>query len=422
LRTVFRIRDGQPWQEILPELEVAIEEMDLRELKESDRDSKALQLAMAEAEQGFDLAEGPLLRVKLVKIDEQDHVLMLTMHHIVSDGWSMGIMTKEFNRLYEAYLKEEENPLPEMVLQYVDYAVWEREWLQGEKLDEQLSYWKQKLAGVPELEIQREHMPGAIISHRSASYAFELPEELSRQIMELNRREGATLFMTLLAAWQVVLSWRADQEDFAIGTAIANRNQVETEGLIGFFINTLVMRTDLNGNPSIRELLRRVRQTALQAYHHQDLSFERLLEELQPQRKPGRNPIFQTTLVLQNIEEAKLSLPDLRVDSFDLPYDVSKLDLMLNMKERAGRLSGAIYYRIDLLSHSVAAALKDTFQELLLVACSHPEISLTEARKIVTTRCRALTSEQEAQLATTWETRLKSSRRSAAVFLNSKTR
>src|SRR5579859_1189525 len=261
-----------------------------------------------EAERLFDLARGPLLRALLLRLGEQRHVLLLTMHHIVSDGWSMGVLVRELSALYEAYCEGAESPLEELEIQYADFAAWQRSWLEGEELERQLGYWRRTLEGLEELALPLDHPRPAVQSHRGDTLRFDLGPELGERLRELSRRQGVTLFMTLLGAFQVLLSRYTRQADVAVGTPIANRTQVELEGLIGFFVNTLVVRTDLAGAASFEEVLRRVREAALGAYANQDLPFERLVAELQPERDLGRNPLVQVMFQLQNAPAGELQL------------------------------------------------------------------------------------------------------------------
>src|SRR6267142_2519108 len=300
LRTSFPVERGEAVQRIEAVAEVRLERVDLRGMEsEEEREEAVRELAKREGERGFDLGRGPLLRTTLVKLGEKEHVLLVTLHHIVSDGWSLGILIREMTVLYGAMREGKGSPLKELPIQYGDFAVWQRGWLQGEVLEEQLGYWRKQLAEIPVLELPTDKVRPGVASHRGGWVRFELSEELTGKLKELSRREGVTLFMMLLAAFQVLLSRWAGQDDVVVGTDVANRNRLETEGLIGFFVNQLVLRTDMGGNPSFREVLRRVREVTLGAYAHQDLPFEKLVEELAPVRDISRNPLFQVKLVFQ---------------------------------------------------------------------------------------------------------------------------
>ncbi|MEP6708146.1 MAG: condensation domain-containing protein, partial [Pyrinomonadaceae bacterium] len=275
LRTRFAVVAGEPVQLIDEAADCGLELVDLQGLEASEREGEAERQARAEGERAFNLEAGPLLRVRLLQLGAAEHVLLLTLHHIISDGWSLGVLFKELGRLYEAYGRGAESPLAELAVQYGDYASWQREQLQGEVLAEQMSYWQEQLRGAPALlELPLDRPRPALQSYAGRRQRVELSRELTRALKELSRGEGVTLFMTLLAAFQVLLARYTGQQDIVVGTPVAGRNRVEVEGLIGFFLNTLPLRTELRGQPSFRELLQRVKHVCLQAYAHQDLPFE----------------------------------------------------------------------------------------------------------------------------------------------------
>ncbi|MCA1579632.1 MAG: amino acid adenylation domain-containing protein, partial [Acidobacteria bacterium] len=359
LRTTFVAQDGQPVQVVQEAAGFAIPVTDLSEVPESEREERVRALAMAEAQRPFDLQAGPLLRVSLLRLGEEDHVALFTMHHIVSDGWSMGILVREVAALYGAYVRGEESPLPELAVQYADFAAWQREWLQGAVLERQLSYWKERLRGAPPaLELPTDRPRPTVMTQRGAQHGFRLSEELSRGLQELSRREGVTLFMVLLAAFAVLLKRYTGQPDVVVGTPIAGRNRGEVEGLIGFFVNTLVLRTDLSGDPSFRELLERVKEVALGAYAHQDLPFEKLVEELQPERSLAHTPLFQVMLVLQNAPGGEVELPGLKLTPLGagsgdsgggaMAGGTAKFELTLTVVETRAGLRGSVNYNRDL--------------------------------------------------------------------------
>ena len=305
LRTTFREVDGSPVQVIAPFGGFTLPVEDLSGLGEADREVEARRRATEEAMRPFDLAAGPLFRAALLRLGEESHVLLLSMHHIVSDGWSMGVLFRELSALYAAYREGRESPLPELAVQYADYAVWQREHLRGERLERQLSYWRERLAGAPELlELPTDHPRPAVQTYRGASERIELPGELLERLRALGRSEGATLYMVVLSAFQVLLSKYSGSEDIVVGSPIAGRTRDEVAGLIGFFVNTLVLRTDLGGDPSFREVLRRVREVTLGAYEHQELPFEKLVAELQPERSLSHSPLFQVSFSLDDAEES----------------------------------------------------------------------------------------------------------------------
>ena len=301
LRATFSKKDGYPIQEIAPLEQFFLIKNDLTALPDIEREEEARQIAVAESRRPFDLEHGPLLRATLLILGETEYQLLLTMHHIASDGWSMGVLVEELATLYDAFINDRPSPLPDLPIQYADYAQWQRDWLQGEVLEQQLNYWKKQLADAPELlALPTDHPRPAVQTDQGATYSFTLSSELTDQLKELSQQEGVTLFMTLLAAFQVLLYRYSNQTDIVVGSPIANRTHAEIERLIGFFVNTLVLRTDLSGNPSFRELLKRVREVTLAAYAHQDLPFEKLVEELNPKRDLSHSPLFQVMFVLQN--------------------------------------------------------------------------------------------------------------------------
>ncbi|MBZ5526060.1 MAG: amino acid adenylation domain-containing protein, partial [Acidobacteriia bacterium] len=365
LRTSFRLIDGDAILQIAGSVELPIRETDLRSLPAAEREAEARRLAHVEAATPFDLRYPPLLRVGLLRLDEHEYVLMGAMHHVISDGWSVQIMLREISRFYEACIRDMQPALEELKIQYVDYAVWQRQWLQGEVLERQLQYWRQQLAGLEPLDLPTDHARPAVMNQQGASVPFLLPEELSDQIQELGRSAGTTLFMTLLAAWQTVLSKYSGQRDIAVGTVVANRNRVEIEELIGFFVNTLVLRTQCQGNPDFVELLDHVRRVTLDAYQHQEMPFEKLVEELQPERDLGRSPLFQVMLLMGNTGEPEFHLPRLRLSQFTAESDTTKFDLSLAIHEDGGRIAGALSYASDLFEKQTAQRLLDHLRLVL---------------------------------------------------------
>jgi amino acid adenylation domain-containing protein/FkbM family methyltransferase len=395
LRTTFPARHGEPMQVIAPSLEFELPLTDLSQIEPGKRESVARRLAEEAAEQPFDLAGGPLLRASLLKLGAEEHIVLFTMHHIVSDGWSMGVLIKEVSVLYEAYSRGEASPLRELPIQYADYAVWQREWLQGEVLAEQLNYWREQLRGVPEvLELPTDRVRPAVQNYRGAQQRFSLPAEVSHELKRLSRQQGVTLFMTLLAAWQVLL-WRyTGQSEIVVGSPIAGRNSRETENLIGFFVNTLVLRTELRADETFTELLRRVRRVTLEAYAHQDVPFEKLVEELQPERNLSHTPLFQVMLVLQNAPTAELDLGELQLSATEEESQTAKFDLTLALKESDGALRGALNYNTELFEPEIIERLLGHFQQLLTQVAGDPESRLSQLR---------LTTEaEEQQLLVEW--------------------
>ena len=365
LRTSFAVVGGESVQIIAEAQKADVPVLDLRPLSSREREEESQRQMRQEAEAGFDLQRGPLLRARLLRLDDEEHLLLFTMHHIVSDGWSQGVLVREVGALYTAYTEGKPSPLPEPGLQYADYAAWQREWLRGEVLDAQLSYWRRQLGGaLPILALPTDRRRG-LISGRGRRHGFSLDSEVTQGLRKLSQHEGVTLYMTLLAAFQTLLHRYTGQEDVVVGTAIANRTRPELEHLIGFFVNTLVLRTDLSGDPSFRKLLKRVGEVALGAYANQDLPFEKLVEELRPERDLNQQPFFQVMFMLQNTPEQPLELPGLSVEPANGYGGAVKFDLVLNMQETEEGLAGSFEYSTDLFDDSTIERVTGHFETLL---------------------------------------------------------
>jgi amino acid adenylation domain-containing protein len=371
LRTTFVAKDGEPVQVIGAPATVALPLTDLSALAPAEREGRAQELSQAQASQPFDLEKGPLLRARLLRLAAEEHLLLLTLHHIACDGWSMGILWRELSSAYASWANGRAPELPPLPIQYADYAVWQRERLQGQELERQLTYWKGKLAGLSPLELPTDRPRPAVASYQGGQLVFDLPAALTEGLKELSRREGATLFMTLVGAFQVLLYRYSGQEDIAVGTPMAGRGSTELEGLIGFLANTLVLRTDLAGNPTFTELLARVRENALDAYTHQDLPFEKLVEELAPSRDLSRNPLFQVMFVLQNAPGAGLSLPEVQASRVRLAGQGAKFDLTLSVNETATGLRGSWEYSSDLFDTVTIERMAGHFKTLLEGIVAH---------------------------------------------------
>ncbi len=381
LRTTFAGDGGAPVQVVHPPAPVALVELDLRELPSAEREAEAERVAAAEAMLPFDLARGPLLRCTLLRLDDDDHVLCFVLHHIVSDGWSRGVLVREVSALYAAFSRGEEPRLPELPVQYADFAVWQREWLSGETLEAQIGFWKERLAGAPpllEIPTDRARVPGQ--SPRAESHGLMLPPALSRSLRELSRREGATLFMTLLAGWQTLLARYAGQDDVVVGSPISGRTRHEVEGLIGFFVNTLALRADLGGDPTWAGLLGRVRESTLGAYDHQDLPFERLVDELGVERSLTHSPVFQTifTLVQAAGEDERLELGELALEPFGSGERVAKFDLELVLRDTGDALGGMLVYRPALFDAATIAQMAGHLEAVLASMAAGPGRRLSE--------------------------------------------
>jgi len=311
-------------------------------------------------------------------------VALLTMHHIVSDGWSMGVLVKEVAALYEAFSAGQDSPLPELEIQYADYATWQRSWLQGAVLEQQLGYWKEQLAGVPALlELPVDRPRPAVQSYRGRSEMFVLGAELTGRLKELSRKEGTTLFMTLLAAFQTLLQRYSGQDDIVVGTAMAGRHRFETEGLIGFFNNTLVLRARLDQVETFRDLLRQVREVTLGAYAHQDLPFDKLVEELQPERSLSHMPLFQVSFTLENVPMGELELPGLSLSPVAQEHDTVQYDLNLNLREMDGVIAGAAQYCSDLFDVTTIQRLVQNYTVLLETIAGAPGMAITSLNDVL---------------------------------------
>lgn len=387
LRTSFPARDGRPAQKIAADLPLPMEELDLRHLPAEQAEAEAVALAKAAVCVPFDLSTGPLLRLKLLQLRDSEHVLLMIMHHIVSDAWSSRILLEEFMQLYQAYRAGKPSPLPELKVQYGQFALWQRGWLKGEVLDRHLSYWKKQLSGMKLLELPTDRSRPEKWSSEAQSVRFQVPLELTEKIKDLSRREGVTVFMVVLAALHVMLGKYAGQTDVAVGTAVANRNRVETEGLIGFLVNTLVLRGDLGGNPTRSELLARTRQMVLDAYEHQDLPFEKLVDELHPERDPSRPPFFQVMLVLQNIEQQELRMPGLKLSEFSWPVETPLLDLQFTLAESVNGMTGRLTYAVSLYDANTVEGMTVHLVDVLRQMATAPQQCISEI-SIVTDRER----------------------------------
>jgi amino acid adenylation domain-containing protein len=366
LRTTFVSRDGAPRQRIAPSLTLPLAVVDVSGVPEIHRESEARRLAQCEAERPFDLERGPLVRAGAIRLGASDHIVLLTLHHIVSDEWSTRVLFRELLTLYEATLDGRPSPLPELPIQYADFAHWQRQWLSGDVLEEQLSYWKEQLARLPILELPTDRPRPAQMTFRGAVHSMELPAGLTASLRALTRREGMTLFMTLLAGFQVLLSRYARQEDIVVGAPIANRNRSEIEGLIGFFVNTLVLRADLSGSPSFREVLGRVREVSLGAFVHQEVPFDLLVESLSPERHLSHSPLFQVAFGMENEARGKVVPPrGLRLTPLDLSRRTSKCDLTLFAWEGTEGIACSFEYSTDLFDAPTIARMAEHYRVLL---------------------------------------------------------
>ena len=379
LRTTFSAMDGVPLQQIAPNLSLPLPLADLRQVPLSGRNSEAMRLATAEASRPFDLATGPLVRATLLRLAEEEHFLLWTMHHIVSDGWSMSVIYREIGALYDTYLKGEPSPLPELVIHYPDFAKWQQECFQSDVLDGQLAYWRKQLDGAPSLlELPTDFRRPLVQTFEGASQSILIASGLAQNLRELSRQEGATLFMTLLAAFQICLARYSGQEDIVVGSPHAGRNFVETEHLVGYFVNMLPLRTSLKGDPSFQELLGRVRESALGAYAHPYVPFEQLREPLHLAGDLRYNPLFQVMFALQNLPLDTLTLPGLTLSPVKLDLASAKVDLTLWIREHPDGLKAALAYNVDLFAQPTAARILEHFQRLLQCIVANPSQRISQ--------------------------------------------
>ena len=378
LRTKFVAVDGDPFQFISAEAMVSLEHLDLRSFGEVQAELELKRLMTTVAERPFDLAHDFPVRASLLKLAGDDHVLLVTMHHIISDAWSVSIFTHELSSFYRAFTTEGVAELPELPIQYSDFAQWQRDSLQGDALKEQVAYWVSQLTGAAKLNLPTDHVRPKLRTHRGGHLSFTLPDGSADKLKKLSNTEGATLFMTLLAAFKVLLFRYTGENDIVVGSPIAGRNRTETEPLIGFFVNSLALRTDLSGNPTFRQLLGRAREVAVSAYAHQDLPFEKLVEELNPVREGSQTPVFQVMFGLQNTPRSAADLHNLKVKRIPTEVGTAKFDLTLLLSDTAGRLSGWFEYNADLFESSTIERLQNHFENLLASVAANPDLPIAE--------------------------------------------
>ena len=403
LRTTFPLLAGTPVQNILPNLELLVDIVDLSNLPEEARERRFREASLAEARHPFDLRNGPLLRARILRFSDQAHFLLLSLDHSVLDGWSIGILFKELATLYEAFSETDRSPLSSLSIQYADYAAWQREFLQGGVLESQLDYWRQQLGDkLPVLDLPTDGSRPAVQTFKGARKSFALTKQLTEALKTLSRREGVTLFMTVLAAFQILLSRYTGQEDVVIGSTVAGRNRPEIEGLIGFFINVLVLRVDLSGNPTFAELLKRVREVCLGAYTHQDLPFEKIVASIDPDRDLSHNPLFQVMFNMVDISEHVLQLSGCEVKRESFVDPEAKFDITLYAPEKDGAIELAIVYNTDLFLDGRIAAMLEQFHYLLCQIAERPEEKIA-VYSLAPLSTRALLPDPTEPLGDTWQ-------------------
>src|SRR6185436_12271750 len=430
LRTTFSELGGEPWVSISAPEPVRLPLVDLSGLPAADVSRWAGDLILAEARRPFDLAAGPLLRVLVLRLDRREHKVVLTLHHAIADGWSLGVLVREVGTLYGAFLRGGRSPLPELPFQYSDYAAWQRGWLQGAVLEKELAQWRAKLAGAdPVLELPFDHPRPAMRSDRGATRLLALPAELAQSVDRLSRREGVSLFMTLLAAFVALLGRYTGKQDLVIGYPVANRDRSDIEGLIGLFLNTLVLRVDLSGDPPARVLLGRVRDEVLEAQSHGQLPFETLVEELRPERSLGYNPLFQVLFVLQNTPASELEIPGLTVEPAILDLATAQFDLSCRFEKSGGTLVGRLEYSRDLFESATIERLAGHFASLLAGVVANPDrrlselplLSATERRQLLDWNAAEAESGGETTLTALWEAQVRRAPEAPAVSFEDET-
>ncbi|MEG3938620.1 amino acid adenylation domain-containing protein [Microcoleus sp. S36b_A3] len=379
LRTTFPSVDGDPVQLIAPTLTVTLSVIDLQALPIVKQDAEVQRLALAEANYTFDLTQLPLVRSTLLQLGPESHVLLVTFHHIVFDGWSIGVLMQELSTLYIAWSTGQPSPLPELPLQYADFACWQRQWATESVMETQLRYWKQQLSGCPALlQLPTDRPRPSVQRFRGRTELFQVNPELAGRLNILSQQSGATLFMTLLSVFAILLSRYSGQENIVIGSPIANRTRGDIESLIGFFVNTLALRIDVSGNPTFAELIERVRDVALDAYTYQDLPFDRVVAQLQPDRNASYHPLFQVMFVLQNAPTEQLQLPGVVVTALEIETVTSKFDLLLSLEEGAAGLKGLLEYNTDLFDTPTMTRMVGHFQILLEALATNPRRRISE--------------------------------------------
>ncbi len=395
LRTTFSSTDGVARQQIAPSLQLNVTLIPLDHLPETEAVEEAKRIADIEGKSPFDLTKGPLIRAKLLKVGHQDYVLVLTLHHIISDGWSVGTLIREIVAFYNAYSGGQKSPLPPLAIQYVDFANWQNEWLQRDLMLEQLSYWKQKLSGsTTALNLPIDHPRPAVLANRGARLPFFILGESFYKLRDLSLKTGATPFTAALTAFAILLNRYTGEEDINIGTPIANRVRSEIEPLIGFFVNTIVLRADLSGNPTFRELLKRMHDVSQEALDYQDLPFEKLVDALQPERDMSRTPLFQVMFAYQKSLMNEAKLPGLTIKPMDVQSRTAKFDLTLEIMERSDGLRGTFEYNADLFDAPTIERMQQHFQKLLLSIVDDPDQPIRSLSY--------MTQEEKQKLLLTW--------------------
>jgi hypothetical protein len=375
--------NDQPVQVVHSSGHLKVEVIDLGGIDGKQLDGEVRRAAEAEGRKPFDLEVGPLLRASMLRLGDQECVLLFTIHHILIDGWSLGVFLRELGTLYNAYIKDRPSPLAELSLQYPDYTTWQREELR-ETFDRQLEYWKRQLAGAPDvLELPTDRPRPAVQSFNGGVKRVEVNARVSHELRRLSHDEGATLFMTILAGFSVLLGRYSGQHDLLVGTTSANRRRADVENLIGFFVNTLVMRMNLYGDPTFRELLARVKEVALEAYAHQDLPFEKLVEELKPARDLSRQPLVQVCINQQSAPSTGFKLSEVKLSPMRIDTGTTKFDLVLEVIPDRSRVRGWLAYNSDIFNESTINGVLNHFYQLLESIVARPDARLSELEMLL---------------------------------------
>lgn len=390
LRTTFAMRDGEPRQLVASRHNLEIPVVEVHGESREQREAEAQRLSMEEARRGFDLGGGPLLRVTLLRLAPQDHILLITMHHIIGDAWSFAILLQELKTLYESACQGKRSPLSPLAIQYADFAVWQRQWLTKARLSEEVEHWRKQLAGAPAVLPLPTDRPRAMgQNHAGMALPFQCSKEESARFAQIARDAGGTLFMVLLAVFDVLLYRYTGQPDLVVGTPVANRNRAEIEPLIGFFVNMLILRVNLGGNPTFREVLRRVKATTLEAYDHADIPFEKLVEELRPERQTAANPIFQVVFALQNVPVFPNGSTPPAPDGHRPPeppgrdtvtpgVGAAKFDLVLALGESPDGLAGSFEYSADLFDAGTIRSMREHLNQIMTAIAQNQDVRVLD--------------------------------------------
>jgi acyl carrier protein len=414
LRTNYQLGGAdEPVQIIAPKLTIELPVMDLSGMGDLRREEEAQRIVQQETDRGFDLARDPMLRALLLRLAETEHVLFMNMHHIASDGWSSGVMLNDLCSFYGAAVAGGPAPLPSLAIQYADYSFWQRQWLQGEVLEKQLGYWKAQLAGAPAvLALPTDQARPPVQTYRGAMLETTVPKGITEGLKALGRQQGATMFMTMLAGFECLMHYSTGQSDIVLGTDLANRTSVESEALIGFFVNLLPLRVDVSGDPTFVELMGRVREVSLNAYAHQDVPFDKLVEELKPERNLSYSPLVQVLFVQQNTPRATATMPGIEMSRFKMQMQ-SKFDMAVFTRETGGEVASSWQYNPDLFDENTIARLASSYEALLQSAVSNPKARVSSLCELLAEADRTRRGSEQVKVQKAGLEKLKAIRRKA---------